>query len=126
MREKIVASVSDVEIIIADPTKVVTALGARPLPVAVVPFGWQSTRDRLEETFGCAVTVRKDIDGFPFISDDGLPVLDMHFGTLPDPDTLDVRLKSIVGVVESGLFVGLAHVLFIGREDGTCEVRRRG
>jgi ribose 5-phosphate isomerase A len=118
LREKIVASVSDVEIIIADPAKIVPVLGARPLPVAVVKFGWQSTRDRLEKTFECHVTVRKTDGGEPFISDDDLYVLDMHFGVLPDPDTLDDRLKRIVGVVETGLFVGLCQRLVVGHPDG--------
>lgn len=124
LREKIVASVTETEIIIADPSKMMPALGARPLPVAVIPFGWQSTRDRLETIFGCPVLVRKCADGSIFISDDGLPVLDMHFGApLPDPDTLDDRLKRIVGVVETGLFVGLCQRVVVGHLDGTVEER---
>jgi len=123
LREKIVASVTETEIIIADPSKIVPALGARALPVAVVKFGWQSTRDRLELTFGCPVLVRKTADGQAFISDDDLVVLDMHFGLLPDPDTLDARLKEIVGVVETGLFVGLCQRVVIGNPDGSVEER---
>jgi ribose 5-phosphate isomerase A len=123
LREKIVASVTETEIIIADPSKIVPALGARALPVAVVKFGWQSTRDRLELTFGCPVLVRKTADGLPFISDDDLVVLDLRFGLLPDPDTLDARLKEIVGVVETGLFVGLCQRVVIGNPDGTVEER---
>jgi ribose 5-phosphate isomerase A len=126
LREKIVASVTETQIIIADPTKIVSSLGARPLPLAIVPFGWQSTRDRIEDAFNCPVVVRKHADGTPFISDDDLLVLDMHFGApMPDPDTLDERLKKIVGVVESGLFVGLCHRVVIGHPDGTVEERAR-
>ena len=123
LREKIVATVTETEIIIADPSKIVATLGARTLPVAVVDFGWQSTRDRLEATFGCPALVRKTADGLPYISDDNLIVLDMHFGILPDPDTLDARLKQIVGVVETGLFVGLCQRLVIGNPDGSVEER---
>ena len=123
LREKIVASVTETEIIIADPAKIVSNLGARALPVAVIKFGWQSTRDRLEERFGCPALLRKTTDGAPFISDDDLVVLDMHFGVLPDPDTLDARLKETTGVVETGLFVGLCQRLVIGNPDGTVEER---
>lgn len=119
LREKIVASVSETEIIIADPAKIVPELGARPLPVAVAKFGWQSTRDRLEKAFDCHIVVRKTVDGEPFLSDDDLYILDMHFGVLPDPDTLDARLKQIVGVVESGLFVGLCQRVIVGHADGS-------
>ncbi|MGO8669941.1 MAG: ribose-5-phosphate isomerase RpiA [Capsulimonadaceae bacterium] len=119
VREKIVAAATDVEIIIVDPGKMVPALGAFPLPVAVLDFGWQATRDRLESLFGCRAVPRQDACGGVFLSDDGLIILDMHFGRpLPDPDNLEARLKSVVGVVEVGLFVGLCHRVLVGRTDG--------
>lgn len=121
VREKIVAAASDIEIIIVDPGKMVANLGDRALPVAVLPFGWQSTRDAIEKTFNCPITQRQTADGAEFISDDGLAILDVHYGILPDPDTLESRLKSIVGVVEVGLFVGLCHRVIIGHPDGTIQ-----
>jgi ribose 5-phosphate isomerase A len=121
VREKIVAAVSETEIIIVDPAKMVAHLGARALPVAVIPFGWQSTRDRLEARFNCPVDSRKAADGSVFISDDGLVVLDIHFGLLPDPSALEANIKTITGVVEVGLFVGLCHRVIIGHPDGRIQ-----
>ncbi len=124
VREKLTAVASDVEIIVVDDTKVKAALGAFPLSVAVVPFAWQSTRDRLETRFGCPSAPRLVADGGLFLSDDGLYVLDMAFGgPLPDPDTLEREIKAVVGVVEVGLFIGLCHRLVIGYADGRVEER---
>lgn len=120
MREKIVASATATQIIVVDRNKLKPFLGTFPLPVAVVPFGWQYTKERLSEEFCCEITVRATKDGQTFVSDDNLMVLDMHFnGPLPDPDTFDARLKTIVGVVESGLFVGLCHRVIVGNADST-------
>jgi len=124
VREKLAAVVSDVEIIIVDPSKVKAALGAFPVPVAVVPFGWQSTRERLCEKFSCPVTTRNRPDGQLFLSDDGLHILDLASGApLPDPERLDRELNSVVGVVEHGLFIGLCHRVVIGHADGVIEER---
>ncbi len=122
VREKIVAQATRSEIIIVDPSKVQPALGAHPLPVAILPFAWEWTQARLEETFGVPAPRRAQPDGTPFLSDDGLFILDMAFGApLPSPETLEARLKTIVGVVESGLFVGLCQRLIIGHPDGRVE-----
>lgn len=122
VREKLAAVVSDVEIIVVDESKVKTALGAHPVPVAVVSFAWQSTRDRLQARFGCPVTPRRAAGDSLFLSDDGLYVLDMAFGApLPDPDQLEHDIKSVIGVAEVGLFVGLCQRLVIGFEDGHVE-----
>ncbi|MDQ2688292.1 MAG: ribose 5-phosphate isomerase A, partial [Armatimonadota bacterium] len=80
VREKLAAVVSDIEIIVVDDSKVKAALGAFPLPVAVVPFAWQATRARIAERFGCPITPRRTSDGELFVSDDGLHVLDLSFG----------------------------------------------
>jgi ribose 5-phosphate isomerase A len=105
-----------------DERKVKAALGAFPLPVAVVPFAWQSTARRLHDRFGCPVIPRRSPNGALFISDDGLHVLDMAFGApLPDPDTLEQELEAVVGVVETGLFVGLCQRLIVGFADGRVE-----
>lgn len=122
VREKIVAQATRAEIIIVDPAKVKDALGAQPLPVAVLPFAWEWTQARLQAAFGVPAPRRARPDGEPFVSDDGLFVLDMTFGApLPSPDTLEAELRSILGVVESGLFVGLCQRLIIGHADGSVE-----
>ena len=122
VREKIVAYATRSEIIIVDPSKVQPALGARPLPVAILPFAWEWTQARLQETFGVPAPRRPQPGGEPFLTDDGLYLLDMAFGApLPSPDTLEARLKAIVGVVESGLFVGLCQRLIVGHADGRVE-----
>lgn len=124
VREKLAAVVSDIEIIVVDDSKVKQSLGAFPLPVAVVPFAWQTTRDRLAARFGCPISPRRTPDGELFTSDDGLHVLDLAFGApLPSIETLEQDLKTIVGVVESGLFVGLCHRVIIGYSDGRIEER---
>jgi ribose 5-phosphate isomerase A len=122
VREKIVAAATDTEIIIVDAGKVKPALGAHPLPVAILPFAWQLTQARLQTTFGVPTPRRLLPSGEPFLSDDGLFILDMAFGApLPSPDTLEQQLKAIVGVVETGLFVGLCQRLIIGHADGRVE-----
>lgn len=122
VREKIVAAATKREIIVVDDGKVKAALGAHPLPVAVVPFGWQATRENLEARFGCPATLRKTEDGTAFVSDDGLYIVDMAFGgPLPTIETLEAELKTVVGVVEVGLFVGLCQHLIIGYDDGRLE-----
>ncbi len=124
VREKIVAAATDAEIIIVDEGKVKAALGAHPLPVAILPFAWQWTQARLESGFGVPALRRPLPSGEPFLNDDGLYILDMAFGApLPSPDTLEARLRAIVGVVESGLFVGLCQRLIIGYADGRVEER---
>ena len=124
VREKLAAVVSDTEIIVVDDSKVKQALGAFPLPVAVVPFGWQATRDRLSARFGCPISPRRTSAGDLFVSDDGLHVLDLSFGApLPSIETLEQDLTAIVGVVESGLFVGLCQRVIIGSTDGRIEER---
>ena len=122
VREKIVAAATDTEIIIVDTGKVKAALGAFPLPVAILPFAWEWTQARLQQTFGVPAPRRLLPSGQPFLSDDGMYVLDMAFGApLPSPDTLEQRLKMVVGVVECGLFVGLCQRLVIGHADGQIE-----
>ena len=124
VREKIVAQATRSEIIIVDPSKVQPALGARPLPVAILPFAWEWTQARLQEAFGVPAPRRTAPDGTPYLNDDGLYILDMAFGApLPSPDTLEARLKTIIGVVESGLFVGLCQRLIVGHPDGRVEER---
>ncbi len=118
LREKLVAAASDQEIIVADDSKLVSRLGERrPVPVEVVRFGWQQTARRLER-LGCSVNLRiGDDTPTPFVSDEGHLLLDCAFGPIPDPAKLASEIKSIVGVVEHGLFIGLTHRVVIGCAD---------
>lgn len=124
VREKLTAVASTTEIIVVDEGKVKAALGAFPLPVAVLSWAWTATQARLEAKFGVPAPRRLTADGGPFVSDDGLFVLDMAFGApLPDPPQLEAEIKRVVGVVDAGLFVGLCQRLVIGYADGRIEER---
>lgn len=122
LREKLVAAASREVLIICDETKWCPALGTFPLPVAIVPFGWVSTLHRLQ-AFCPSITLReaKEAPGQPFVTDDGLYVVDMHLVAIRDAAALEKNLKCVTGVVEVGLFVGLASRVIIGYEDGRVE-----
>lgn len=115
LREKIVAVASGRVIIIADHTKRVEVLGSFPLPIEVVPFGLTATKTligRLAADCGCEgeIKVRIGKDGKPFVTDNGNYILDCGFGAIEDPDALDDSMKLVPGVVESGLFLGIADI----------------
>lgn len=123
LREKLVASASRELIIICDNSKIKSELGAHPLPVAVVPFGHETTLRRLRQHCDMVI-LRPAPDGNgPYITDDGCYIFDMHLDRIPDPTSLAKDLKQIVGVVEVGLFVGLTSRLVIGYPDGHTEER---
>jgi ribose 5-phosphate isomerase A len=124
LREKIVAEASARMIVIADPSKVVPKLGAAtPLPVEIVPFGWAIVLDRLKELRAeCVLRREGDV---PFVTNGGNYVADCRFDTITDAAALQAKLKAITGVVETGLFVGLATQAMIGREDGVEILERR-
>jgi len=116
LREKIVAEASTRMIVIADASKIVSKLGgATPLPVEVVPFGWPIVMDRLKEF--CAECVLRRTGEAPFVTNGGNYVVDCRFDTIADAAALQSKLKAITGVVETGLFIGLATQAIIGRED---------
>jgi ribose 5-phosphate isomerase A len=124
LREKIVAAASARLVIIADASKRVEQLGAFPLPVEVVRFGHVATERAIVELaaeVGCAGQVRLRIaaDGTPFVTDNGNLIYDCAFGAIPDPEALDEALKIIPGVVENGLFLGLADLAIVSGPDGT-------
>lgn len=125
LREKVVASLSRREVIIADPTKVVERLNAVfPLPIEVVPFARAAVGRRLSG-MGAAWTVRER-GGEPYRTDNGNEILDCMFpGGIANARLMEHNLDQIPGVVESGLFIGLAHVLLVGRIDGSVDVRER-
>src|SRR5512132_2879942 len=125
LREKIVAAASARMIVIADESKWVSALGRFPLPVEVVPFGLGATRRAVEAAAaaaGCAgpALLRRGKDGHAFVTDGGHWILDAAFERIVDPKALAERLDGITGVVENGLFIGLAHAAVIA---GSSEVR---
>ena len=122
LREKIVAYHSRQEIIIVDSSKLVEKLGVRtPLPVEVAPFSHGRTREAIEE-LGCAAALRGGTT--PFVTDNGNFIYDCKFSSIEDARRLEAELDSIPGVVESGLFLGLASRVVIGTEEGV-EVRER-
>jgi len=125
LREKVVASISREEAIVVGASKVVARLGASfPLPVEVVPFA-QPTVARALARLGCE-PVPRGAGGKLYATDNGNRILDCRFaGGIADPPSMEKRIAAIPGVVDSGLFIGLAHVLFVGNPDGTCEVRRK-
>ena len=117
LREKIVAEASARMIVIADPTKLVKKLGAAtPLPVEIVPFGWPLVLDRLK-ALRAECVLRREGD-VPFVTNGGNYVADCRFDAIADAAALQAKLKAITGVVETGLFVGLASQAMIGRADG--------
>ena len=121
LREKIVAGASTTEIIVIDETKLKDRLGQFPLPVEVVPFGWQITRQRVGG-LGCPTRLRLQ-EGAPFETDNGNYILDCAFKRIDDPPALETQIVALCGVVECGLFTGLADRIIIGKTDGTFEER---
>ena len=130
LHEKIVASASARMIVIADESKWVSALGRFPLPVEVVPFGLGATRRAIEAAaaaVGCAgpALLRRAKDGHAFVTDSGHWILDAAFERIADPKSLAERLDGITGVVEHGLFIGLAHAAVLAGSSGVRVVERR-
>jgi len=118
LREKIVASVSKRLVIVVDQTKMVERLGAREsVPVEVIPFGWQVAAVRLRD-LGANPLLRKETDDEPFKSDGGHYILDCAFGQIASAESLAQELDHVVGVVEHGLFIGMASEIHVGGPDG--------
>lgn len=126
LREKIVAAASAREVIVVDRNKLVRRLGlAFPLPLEVVPFARVGVTRRVQ-AMGARPSLRLRADGVPFLTDNGNEILDCTFPQgIPDAARLEAELDRIPGAVENGLFVGLAHVLVIGDDDGSVEIRER-
>jgi ribose 5-phosphate isomerase A len=124
-REKVVARASTLEIIVIDSAKLVTRLGERwAVPVEVVPFGWRQTA-KLLHALGCEAKLRGPSEDRPYRTDNGNVLLDCRFPAIGNPAELEKQINAVPGVVESGLFIGLAHRLVIGHPDGACEVLER-
>ena len=111
LQEKIVASVSRVEIIVVNSTKVVDHLGVFPLPVEVIPFGWQVVFNQLESLHGNPhLRLNK---GNPLVTDQRNYIIDCHFRKIKNPKLLEHQLNMIPGVVENGLFINLCTKMII-------------
>ena len=135
-REKIIAFNSKKVIIVVDDSKVVKCLGIDfPLPVEVVKFGWQATKRALEQ-FGwkpaeerrdevaCTVELREIMEGEPFITDNGNYILDCEFQRIDRPEELEIAMSNVPGVVETGLFIGLADEVIVGGKQGIITLDR--
>ena len=122
LREKIVASASRNLVIIADSSKRVSMLGKFPVPVEVIKFAEAVVANKIA-AFGAEVVVRGASSGRPFITDEGNHILDCNFGQIPDPPALARRLENTPGVVEHGLFIGMASAVLIGEGDQVIEMR---
>jgi ribose 5-phosphate isomerase A len=125
--EKIVACASKTMVCIVDESKRVERLGRFPLPVEVIPFAWRSTERQLRKLFATQGIENPQIDvrgGLekPLVTDSGHYLLDCHLQAIKDPDALGEKLNQIPGVVENGLFIGIATNAVVGYADGKTEV----
>jgi ribose 5-phosphate isomerase A len=129
LREKIVAAASARMVVIADESKWVAALGRFPLPVEVMPFGLAATRLAVEAAAaaaGCAgqTALRRGKDGHAFVTDGGHWILDASLQRISEPKSLACRLSAIPGVVEHGLFIGLAQAVILAGPAGARVIER--
>ena len=128
LQEKIVATASDRMIVIADIGKQVETLGAFPLPVEVIPFGWRTTQALIEEmlismdVLGRSTTLRMNGDR-PYVTDEGNHILDLHLKRIGNGRQLALVLNQMPGVVENGLFIDICDMVVVGYGDGRVEIR---
>ena len=128
LQEKIVATASDRMVVIADVGKEVETLGSFPLPVEVIPFGWQTTQALIEETLismdvlGRSSSLRMNGDA-PFVTDEGNNILDLHLHRIGNPRQLALVINQMPGVVENGLFIDICDTVVVGYGDGRVEIR---
>ena len=128
LQEKIVATASDEMIVIADAAKHVETLGAFPLPVEVIPFGWTASQALLEEALvtmdvlGRKTTLRMNGER-PYLTDENNYILDLHLSRIGNARQLAMLVNQIPGVVENGLFIDICDRVIIGYGDGRVETR---
>jgi len=128
LREKIIAHAATKFVVIADASKDVTTLGAFALPVEIEPFGWALTIQAVRKLLhdhgfsGASIALRPGRAGM-LHTDGGNYILDCRLGRIDDPATLDTALRAVPGVVETGLFVGMADLVIFGHDDGTTTAR---
>jgi len=123
LREKIVASATRQYVIITDATKRVPVLGKFPLPVEVIKFAQALVAKKIE-ALGAKVILRKKADGTPYLTDENNYILDCHFGQIRGADGLANKLSDMPGVVEHGLFIGMAGVVVVANGSEVVELRR--
>lgn len=128
LQEKIVATASDRMVVISDISKEVDTLGAFPLPVEVIPFGWQTTKALIEEmldsldVLGQSTSLRMNGDA-PLFTDEGNHVIDLHLNRIGNARQMAMVLNQIPGVVENGLFCDICDTVVVGYGDGRVQVR---
>jgi ribose 5-phosphate isomerase A len=128
LQEKIVATASDRMVVIADIGKEVETLGAFPLPIEVIPFGWQTTQALVEETLVSMDVLGRDSSlrmngAVPYVTDEGNHIVDLHLKRIGNARQLALILNQIPGVVENGLFVDICDTVILGFGDGRVELR---
>jgi len=129
LREKIVAAASARMIVIADDSKMVEVLGRFPLPIEVAPFGYGATEKAVHNAIAALqkpgpMTLRRGKDGHPFVTDGGHWIIDAALGRIDDPAAMAHALAAVPGVMEHGLFVGLAQMAILAGPDGVRTVER--
>jgi len=122
LREKVIASVCKKMVVVADSGKIVPVLGKFPLPVEVISFA-RTVVERKIVALGGSPKLRTRADGSPYLTDNGNQILDCSFGKIADASALALTLSNIPGIVEHGLFIGLAKVALVGRGDLVEEMR---
>ncbi len=122
LREKIVASATRQVVIVADATKRVPVLGRFPLPVEVIKFAEAVVAKKIS-ALGAEVELRRGADGKPFLTDENNHILDCRFGQILDADGLARRLSDMPGIVEHGLFIGMAGVVLVANGSEIVELR---
>ena len=121
LREKIVAAAAREMVVLVSANKLVERLGRFPLPVEILTFGWKQTLRALERA-GVSPRVRRNPEGGDYRSDNGNLIADCAMGVIPDPEQLERTLKTIPGVADVGLFLGMAGRVFVGNADGSVRV----
>jgi len=121
LREKIIATASKKMVVVADSSKLVPALGKFPLPVEIIPFA-RTVLEKKIAALGASCKLRSRTDGAPFVTDEGHHILDCSFGKIADPPALARSLSNMPGVVEHGLFIGIAKLAMIGKKSSVIEI----
>jgi ribose 5-phosphate isomerase A len=121
LREKVIAAASKKFIVVADSAKIVPMLGKFPLPVEIIAFARAVVEPKIAR-LGASIKMRTRPDGSPYLTDNGNPILDCSFGKIEDPSALARALTNIPGVVEHGLFIGLASKALVGKENSVEEI----